>query len=335
MNKKGDVKKTFISRFSQGVIAELDYSQLEVVCQGVNSMDHALLQALIDGVCFHCEWAAFMTGEAYSDVYQWAKVAADPTWVLNRQNAKPVGFGENYGAGVPALVEASGIQDELAPDGSLIRSAADIITDAINIRKKKYHRLYQFHEDVQKEVEGSRVQTRMRTEHKYQRCVGYYRSVTGTVYHFLENEAPKFKQDQGIMTAFSPTTIKNYPSQGLGGEIMQTMMGLVWRQLVKHRVRDKIKLVLTVHDSLYPDCINAEVAKEYLPKIASVLEMVCWYFNQCFPKVNWNTPFPVTAEYGQNIKEVGAKEGVSSDLRGMITERDYEWVNEIKASLSK
>lgn len=224
---------------------------------------------------------------------------------------------EAYGAGVPTLSENSGLD-------------ADVIEKAIEGRKKKYHKLYKFHEDVQKEVESSRTPTRMRTENGYQRCVGYYRSVTGTIYHFLENEAPKFKQDQGIMTAFSPTTIKNYPSQGLGGEIMQTMSGLVWRMLVRFCLRNNIKMILTVHDSVYFDFRTADLAKKYLPKIAAVLEDVCWYFNHCFKGCNWDTPFPIDADYGQNIKQVGSEKDIPDTIKGSVKDRDLEWVDIIR-----
>ena len=185
---------------------------------------------------------------------------------------------------------------------------------------------------MQKEVESTRTLTKMRTEGGYQRCVGYYRSVTGTIYHFLENEAPKFKQDQGIHTAFSPTTIKNYPSQGLGGEIMQTMSGLVLRMLIRFLLRHDIKMMLTVHDSVYFDFRTPELAKQYLPKIAAVLEMVVWYFRMCFNGCEWSydTPFFVSAEYGQNTKAVGHKEGIPDTIRGTVKERDYEWVEIIK-----
>lgn len=105
LNKKGNIKKTFVSRFKKGavidgelctedgVVAELDYSQLEVVTQGVNAMDDALLKALVDGVCFHCEWASFITGESYENIFQWAKIDKDPVWVKHRQDAKPINFG--------------------------------------------------------------------------------------------------------------------------------------------------------------------------------------------------------------------------------------------------
>ena len=308
LNKKGAIKKTFVSRWALGVVSELDYSQLEVVAQGVNSGDSNLLKALVDGVCFHCEWASFVIGEPYEKVYRLAKVEEDPVYVAHRQAAKPIGFGENYGAGVPTLSENSGVP-------------ADLIEAAIAARKLKYPRLYAFHENVSNSVEQSATNTRLRTENGFTRQVGYYVSQTTTIYSFLQNEALPWQQKRGILTAFSPTTIKNYPSQGLGGEIMQTMLGLVFRMLVRFDLTDRIKLILTVHDSLYVDFMTEELAKEYMPKIAAVLEDVCWYFNACFERVNWNTPFPVDGGYGRNIKEANNK----------VSERDLEWVRIIRS----
>ena len=307
LNKKGDIKKTFESRFDNGVVSELDYSQLEVITQGVNSGDTALLKALIDGKCFHCEWLAFAEGMSYEEVYDLAKVQKLPEWVEKRSKIKPVNFGEAYGAGIPTLSDESGLE-------------ADVIKQAIEGRMAAYPELYAFHEHVMHNVQMSRVLTNMRTENGYQRAVGYFRADTTTVYHFLEQETPEWQQQRGEMTAFSPTIIKNYPSQGLGGEVMQTMMGLVWRMLLRFGLTGDIKLMLTVHDSIYLDFRTKEIAEMYLPLIAAVLEDVTWYFNACFEDVCWTTPFPVDADYGLNIKE--CTENVPS--------RDTTWVEIIR-----
>jgi DNA polymerase I-like protein with 3'-5' exonuclease and polymerase domains len=307
LNKKGDIKKTFESRFPKGVVAELDYSQLEVITQGVNSGDTALLKALNDGICFHCEWLAFAEGMGYEEVFDKAKVQKLPVWIKKREKIKPVNFGEAYGAGIPTLSEESGLD-------------ADTIKKAIEGRMAAYPQLYAFHEIVMEHVQQSRAITNMRTDKGYQRGVGYFRSDTTTVYHFLESETPDWQQQKGIMTAFSPTIVKNYPSQGLGGEIMQTMMGLVYRMLRRHDLTNDVKLMLTVHDSIYLDFRTEFLAKTYLPLIAAVLEDVTWFFNACFEDVMWATPFPVDADYGQNIKECTES----------VPERDLTWVNIIR-----
>jgi len=302
--KKGKslIKKTFTSRFPEGVVSEIDYSQLEVVCKGVISQDRALLQALIDKVCFHCEWAAFITGKPYDFVYHKVKVEEDAGWIEIRQNAKPITFGEAYGAGIPHLCEQTGLD-------------ADTIDKAIKARKLKYVKMYQFDEDVKDAVQKSRQITTLRTDDGYQRAIGYYRSCTGTIYSFLEGDAPAWRKSQGVHTAFSPTQMKNYPSQGIGGEIMQVQAGRVWRYIIQNELQHDILLTNTVHDSLYTDIRSEEIAQKYLPVISGILEDVCPYFNRMYPEVHWDTPFPVDTEYGKNIMEANIK----------ITERITQW----------
>jgi len=300
---KSKIKKTFVSRFPEGKVVEIDYAQLEVVCKGVLSGDEELLQALIDKKCFHCEWVAFARGVDYEFVYQKAKVEGDPEWVQNRQDIKPLTFGETYGAGVTHLSEQSGLP-------------ADVVEAAIKARKLKYPKMYAFDDEVAESVGKTRKPTTLRTDEGYQKAIGYYRSPTGTIYSFMEIDSPGWKKDQGIHTAFSPTQMKNYPSQGLGGEVMQVQAGRVWRALVTRDLTDIILLINTVHDSIYADTINQEVAEKYLPMIAGLLEDVCPYFNETYTDVNWDTPFPVDVDYGDNI--------LDTDVT--IKERSKEWI---------
>jgi len=299
---KSKVKACFASRFKNGKVAELDYGQLEVVCKGVLSGDKALLQALVDGVCFHCEWAAFAHQENYDLVYKWAKIEKLPEWVKKRQDIKPITFGESYGAGITKLSEDSGLP-------------ADVVQAAIDARKAKYHMMYAFDDLVMDEVERTRQVTHLRTDSGWQKSVGYYRSPTDTLFSFLQNEAMPWQQKQGIHTSFSPTCIKNYPSQGLGGEIMQKMSGLLFRRLREHDLYKDILLINTVHDSVYLDFRTEELAIEYLPKIAGLLEDVCNVFNMLHAGVVWDTPFPVDADYGDNIMATNVT----------IKERSREW----------
>ena len=222
---------------------------------------------------------------------------------------------EAYGAGVPSLAKSSGLP-------------ADTIAKAIEARKKKYPLLYKFDEDVEDEVKRTRALTTLRTDAGYQRAVGYYTGPTKTILHFLENQALPWQQAKGIMTNFSPTQIKNYPSQSLGGEVMQTMMGKVFRVLVHEDLRTVVKMILTVHDSLYFDFKTETLAKKYLPMIAGVLEDVCSYFNYCFEDCNWDTPFPIDVDYGKNIKDVGRKPHEvlePGEVRDSVHDRDNTW----------
>lgn len=300
---KSKIKQVFISRFPDGIVAEADYSQLEVVAKGVLSGDKALLQALKDGVCFHCEWCAFVHGVPYNYVYEQVKVFENVEWILKRSEVKPITFGEAYGAGVESLSRSSGVP-------------ADLIEGAIKARKLKYADMYAFDGLVESAVASSRKLTPLRTDDGYQKAIGYYRSVTGTIYSFVEVDAPDWKKDQGKYTAFKPTQTKNYPSQGLGGEIMQVQSGRVWRKLVQLDLRSVVKMTNTVHDSLYLDIQDKQIAEIYLPKIKALLEDVSPYFTKVYTDVQWDTEFPVDIHYGDNLLVTPNK----------IKELDKEWI---------
>ena len=304
---KSEIKKVFVSRFDRGVMAEVDYSQLEVVTKGVLSGDTNLLDALTHGIDFHCEWLAFAEGLPYEEVVHNCKTLGLPEWKKKRQAIKSVTFGEAYGAGVKTLCESSGLD-------------ADTIKKAMDARKLRYPDMYAFDDFVVASIEKSRKSTHLRTEQQFQRGVGFYRSVTDTIYSFLENDAHAWQQDKGQMTAFSSTAAKNYTSQGLGGEIMQVQLGRLIRAIYSKGLQDIIKLVNTVHDSVYIDFDSEASAVHYLPMICALLEDVTPYFNRTYKNISWDTAFPVTAEYGDNLYET----------TNSIETRNNEWVKGVK-----
>jgi DNA polymerase I-like protein with 3'-5' exonuclease and polymerase domains len=291
---KSQVRKMFISRFGEdGRMAEGDYSQLEVVCKGVLSGDEVLLQALLDKVCFHCDWLALSPaaeGKSYAEVFRLCKVEHDPVWAAKRKMIKPLTFGEAYGAGVPKLSADTGM-------------APEAIEAAIAARKEKYHRMYEYDEQNIEKVKASRRLSVLQTPEGNQAGIGYLRSATDTIFHFLEGDAPDWMQHKGTLTSFSPTTIKNYPSQGLGGEIMQVSLGRVFRWLLDNdRFDDMMLLCNTVHDCLWLDYHKS--LEHHLYTVKGIMEDVCPFFNENYPNVSWNTPFPVEFEVGKNMYDL-------------------------------
>lgn len=291
---KSMVRKMFVSRFGDdGVMAEGDYSQLEVVCKGVLSEDWGLLKALIDGVCFHCDWLSLSPlaeGKSYEEVYRLCKVEHVPEWTAKRKLIKPLTFGEAYGAGVASLCESTGM-------------SAEEVESAIAARKLKYPKMYQFDEDNIAKVKKSRQPSEVRTAAGMQAGIGYLRSATDTIYHFTEGDSPDWMQKRGIHTSFSPTTIKNYPSQGLGGEIMQSTNGRLFRWVLENdRFDDELLLVNTVHDCCWFDLKKSR--QHHLSEAQAIMEDVCDHFNKTFPNVNWNTPFPVEFEVGPTLYDM-------------------------------
>lgn len=151
----------------------------------------------------------------------------------------------------------------------------------------------------------NKIPTRLKSEPShFPLSAGYYHSETGTWYSFLEEEAPEWLQKRGTFTAVKPTILKNYPSQGLGGEIMQIQLGRVFRWLLRSDYDDDVKLVNTVHDCCWVDLRNREVADTVVPMIVGILEDVSDYWLQKF-NVNWyDMPFPVEVEIGPNMLDL-------------------------------
>jgi len=196
---------------------------------------------------------------------------------------------EKYGAGISTLSKSSGVHP-------------DKIEKALEARKKKYYKTYQFDDMVLDAVNRSRKPTRERTPGGFTAGFGIWKSPTGTVYGYLESDAPEWQHRQGIYTAFPIPIIKNYNSQGLGGEIMQVQVG-----------RYEIKLINTVHDSVYLDMPKSCI--KHLPAISGLLEDVSPYFNEKF-NTGWDVPFRVSCEYGDNMLETVNE----------ITERSKEYI---------
>jgi len=205
---------------------------------------------------------------------------------------------EQYGSGISNLSSMSGVP-------------AETIEKALKARKERYKKTYELDKEVLLDVQGSRVSTKIRTPKGYSAGFGYYRSCTGTSYGFLETDSPDWQAARGEVTCFPIPIIKNYPSQGLGGEITQVQVGRLYRMLLDLDLTDKIKLINTVHDSVYLDihksCINL------LPMISGLLENVSPYFNLNYGTA-WNIPFKVSCEYGNNMLELTEEVTERSDL---------------------
>ena len=297
---KSEVKRVFNSRYNDGVIVEIDYSQLEVVCKAVLAGDDVMLDAVLNGIDEHCEWLAFAEDMTYDEVKKLC--SNDPKWKKKRKAIKAATFGEKYGAGISTLSKSSGIHP-------------DKIEKALEARKKKYYKTYQFDDMVLDTVKRSRKPTKERTPSGFTAGFGTWKSPTGTVYGYLESDAPEWQHNQGIYTAFPIPIIKNYNSQGLGGEIMQVQVGRLFRVLKERALTKEIKLINTVHDSVYLDMPKSCI--EYLPAISGLLEDVSPYFNKRFG-TDWNVPFRVSCEYGDNMLETVNE----------VTERSKGYINE-------
>lgn len=289
------IKQVFTSRFGTlGRMAEIDYSQLEVVIQGVLTEDKQLCQDLRDKVDFHCKRLATKEGLKYEDVLSWCKGEEIPEWVDKRTKAKVFSFQRAYGAGVNTIVESTGMS----------KNDVEALIEAENVL---YPDVLKFDQRLEKHILDNRVRVEDRKLFfnglAFNQYEGHWDSPTGTRYVWREHITPEFMHKKGKFTGFSPTERKNYPMQGFGGEIMQTMLGKVWRYFLENDYfNGDVLLVNTVHDCLLLDGQSEDLLRPVAEQVHKILETVPEVFNKAFPDtLNITVPFPVETEIGHDL----------------------------------
>lgn len=287
---KSEVKKMFVSRFDDGDMIEADYSQLEVVVQGVLSGDNQLCEDLRNKIDFHCKRVSAKYGCTYEEALYWCKnedFADYKLWKTRRTGVKEFSFQRAYGAGAAAIAYTTGLDIE-------------DIKDMIEAEEKMYPGVVAYNARVEKEVMQSAKSFRdpVRGYRPFRR--GTYVAPTGTRYSFRSYDAPAFLKKKGVEDSFSPPELKNYPVQGTGGEIVQLVLGRLWRHFVAERnYGGQALLVNTVHDCVWADCarsVRDKVAKALKAIMESVPELMKEVYG-----MDITVPFPVEVEAGPNM----------------------------------
>jgi DNA polymerase-1 len=295
---KSEVKKMFISRFKGGKMLEADYSQLEVVVQGLLSGDPQLCADLRNKIDFHCKRVSAKYSIPYeealykckSDEFNKVDPEAFKMWKSRRTGVKEFSFQRAYGAGAAAIAYATGLD-------------IDTVKELIESEDKMYPGIVKFNSRVEKEVmKGSKpFRDPARGYKPYRR--GYYTAPTGTRYTFRSYDAPEFLKKKGITDSFSPPELKNYPVQGTGGEIVQLVLGKLWRRFLEtDNYGNKALLVNTVHDCVWADydpVVEKALAEDVKRIMESVPELLELIYN-----VHCSVPFPVELESGTNMLEL-------------------------------
>jgi len=305
---KSDVKQLFISRFKDGRVAEIDYSQLEVVVQGVLSKDPQLIRDLQAKIDFHCKRLGIKLGEPYEDVVRAVKEnrvhhveektshdgiieTITITYQDLRGDIKSFTFERAYGAGAASISANNNIP-------------IDEVKELIRIEENMYPGVLAFDAEVEASINATRYLTNIDVfvaGYKYTLGRGHWFSPTGTKYVWTEGEAPEFLHKHGKFTGFKPTERKNYPIQGTGGEIVQTMLGVAWRWIIANdRFDNKALMTNTVHDCAWLDLADDETVAKVVPTFCKILEAVPEKFNKDF-NLGITVPFPVEAEVGTNM----------------------------------
>jgi DNA polymerase I-like protein with 3'-5' exonuclease and polymerase domains len=293
---KSDLKAVFVSRFGpKGRMIEADYSQLEVVVQGLLSLDKQLVEDLNNRIDFHCKRVAAKYGCSYEEALVWCKDEdASPDyalWKKRRTGVKEFSFQRAYGAGAAAISDATGLD-------------IDTVKDLIAAEEAMYPGIEKFNAGVAAAVNETAEPFRAGKDEGYQVYrKGYWQGPTGTMYGWRSYDAPSFLRKKGITDTFKPPELKNYPVQGTGGEIVQMIIGRLWRVFMKkNNWGGKALLVNTVHDCIWVDC-HEDVLEEVASVIKKVMESVPQMLEKIFG-IHCPVPFPVDVEAGPNMLDL-------------------------------
>lgn len=292
---KSPLREMFVSRFDNGICIEADYSQLEVITLAALANDREMIRDLENKVDFHCKRVTMIRPDlSYEDVVLRAKKNKEPEFVKLRQQAKIFSFQRQYGAGVKMLSESTGLSGDQVR--SLIEREREIYADCdtfanmVTLSANAYDPTIQ---DGIRNVEGQLLYK------------GLFPVVTGTRYVFSESDLPAVAMGNLASwekrTNFSPTHLKNYPVQGFAGEIVQIMLGKLWRHFVANdNYKGKALLINTVHDCVWVDSTNdvtAEVAKD----VEVVMGDVKNTLNSMYPEMAVVVDFPLDVVAGENM----------------------------------
>jgi DNA polymerase-1 len=284
-----EVKKMFVSRFDGGMIMEVDYSQLEVVVQGLLSDDKNLCQDLRDKIDFHCKRVAAKYGVTYEEALYRCKNEEYPdhkTWKKYRTGCKEFSFQRAYGAGAPAIAASTGMSIE---DVQLLIECED----------KMYPGVAEFNRDVELAVKKSATPFKdwVREGKVYHK--GYWQAPTGTRYCFRSYDAPEYMKGR-VNDTFMPTELKNYPIQGTGGEIVQIIIGRLFRRFVEtDNYGGKALMCNTVHDCVWFD-YHPDVQDQLAADVKRIMESVPEVLKELYG-MSVPVPFPVELEIGTNL----------------------------------
>ena len=298
---KSEAKAMFVSRFGDdGCMIEADYSQLEVVVQGVLSGDPTLCEDLRNKVDFHCKRVAAKFANSgspitYEAALEWCKNEDHPDYAegkKERTKCKIFSFQLAYGAGAPTIADATGMT--LEETQALMQIEAELFPGVVV-----------FNAAVESAVLKSAVPFQAMSDDgswkTYRR--GYWQAPTGTMYSWRTYDAQAWQRKRGITDSFSPPEIKNYPTQGTGGEFVQAVLGLLWRHFISNNFYGgRAYLVNTVHDCVWVDC-KKEVRDEVCRDLLRIMQSIPEFYNKRHG-MNITVPFPVEVEHGPNMNNL-------------------------------
>lgn len=294
---KSKVKSVLTSRYGpDGRIVELDYSSLEVVIQAILTNDPQMIRDLLNGVDFHCKRLAAKLHRPYEEIMHIVHTPSHPEhkqMKFQRTLIKEFTFQRAYGASAWSVAASTGMDVEE-------------VKDLIANENLEYVEIEKFDAMLEAAINKTAVPTGKHVfvaGGKHELRTGHWYSPTGTKFVWEEDETPDFLWKHGKFVGFSPTERKNYPVQGVGGEVVQTMIGVVYRWLLANNHFDgQVKLINTVHDSIYLD-MHKSMVETVVPTVKAIMEAVPRKYKKDFD-LDIPVPFPVEAEVGTSMYDV-------------------------------
>ena len=271
-----NIKEHFISRYGMdGLIVEIDYSQLEIIVLAHLSQDPQLIKDIVSGIDLHTVRAA--------DMY---RIPEHKVTKEQRKTAKSFSFQLQYGSGAKKMAEQVGATEKEAQA-------------FIFAYYSRYPKVKEMQDRWIEEVKSNRYPTTEKSAKGYPIGKSHYTSPTGREYVFVETDSPEWMQKRGTHTSFKPTTIKNYKVQGLAtGDIVPMMVGVLVRWIYENNLDEDVKFVNTVHDSIVLD-----IRKDKLYTVAhgakELLESAPAFLKSNF-NIDFTLPLKVEVSYGHD-----------------------------------
>lgn len=284
----GNIKQVFTSRFGDdGVIIDIDFSQLEIVALAYLSQDKQLMQDITYGLDIHTELFKSMYG------------GVEPT-SQQRKAFKRLAFGLIYGAGYKSLAKNAGVGD----------STAKAFVKAFY---ERYPGVDAFHKATEATVRANRTKSDFKDEDGFPVGQSLYTAVTGRRLLFKEYKLSEAVRSwkKGKTHDFSYTEMCNYPVQSLAtGDLVTHALGMLGRKIIGNPMFDgRCLMVNTVHDSIMFDC-KKEALPECLKEIMLVLNELKNDFDRTF-SINFGLPIRYNVSIGPSwadAKELTKKE---------------------------
>lgn len=314
----GKVREMFTSRWGEdGLLGEVDFSQLEVHGQAELSGDRQMIKDVTNKLDFHCVRAAAKLGEPYEEVKLKAKDENHPEhkkYKTIRTGAKMFSFQRAYGASVATIAADTGM-------------ALEDVQALADSEEKLYPSVVEFNNSNIEAVTRSAYESGVTVLQfnpaigKQQHFgVGFLVSPTGKRYSFVEQTAPEWmiqraekdndnRERRGLprlpvkVKGIAPQQVKNYPVQGFCGEVVLNVIGVLFREFLKrNRWDNKALLINTVHDCIWVDC-HKSVAKEVILFVKQVMENAAQIMRDRY-KIDISVPFYADAEIGKNFYDM-------------------------------